>query len=153
MAFTIVFLFYLTVLAIWDIRNKEVPFIALVIGGTILCIYLMTSAACSEKGVAEMMRIVLGLIPGILFLLMAFGTKKAGYADGIIIMMIGATESYLGAILSVSIGSLIMAIVAGTLLAMGKVKKNTKLPFLPSLAIGYAVFVIASGKTNFLSAL
>lgn len=80
-----------------------------------------------------------GLAPGILLILMAAATKKAGIADGIAVLLLGLPLNYRECILSFVLSLLSMSIVSLLLLTLNKVRGNSKLPYLPFLWTGYMV--------------
>ena len=91
------------------------------------------------KGTAEL---VWGLVPGTLLLLMAVATRKAGIADGIVLLLLSMPLNYRECIVSFVLSFLIMSLVSLFLLVLHKVKGNSKLPYLPFLLAGYMLQAI-----------
>ena len=92
------------------------------------------SYALSVKSAAELLW---GSAPGVLLLLMAAMTKKAGLADGIVLLLLGVLLGYRECILSFILSLLSMSLVSLMLLALNKVRGSSKLPYLPFLWMGY----------------
>lgn len=90
----------------------------------------------NTKSAAELLW---GLAPGVLLLLMAATTKKAGMADGIVVLLLSLPLGYRECMLSFVFSLLSISIASLLLLALNRVKGNTKLPYLPFLWTGYMV--------------
>lgn len=136
----IVLSLWLGILAVLDLRWKRVPVWLLAVGGTILTFVSVNWCVLEVKGITEL---VWGLVPGALLLLMAMTTKKAGIADGIVLLLLSLSLDYRECICSFVLSFLIMSFVSLLLLVLGKVKRNSKLPYLPFLLAGYMVQAIA----------
>ncbi len=125
---------WLVVISVCDIRNKSVPVLLLGLGGLWTGGILLCQGIRGEINVLEQCE---ALIPGIALLVLAKLTEKAGCADGIVLMLLGLLEGAAGC-LTLCFGSLLGAsVLSGVLLVLKKVKKTTKLPFVPFLAIGW----------------
>jgi len=136
---------WLLALSVSDIREKKVPVWLLWVGFMTGAGILLYRAAAGET---DPMQAVSALLPGAALLLLAAGTKKAGCADGIVLMAIGALEGDRGC-LAVCFGSLVMiALLSGVLLALKRVRRNTKLPFIPFLTAGWLILIC--GKSGIL---
>lgn len=136
---------WLLALSAGDIREKKVPVWLLWAGGVTAAGILLYRAAWGEAAPAQIVR---ALLPGAVLLLLAAGTKKAGCADGIVLMVLGVVEGD-GGCLTICFGSLVLiALVSGILLAMKRVRRNTKLPFIPFLAAGWMLLIC--GRTGIL---
>ena len=131
--FAILF-FWLGILAIVDLRWKKIPIWLLAIGGAIMTMMSVLSYDRNAKSAAELLW---GSAPGILLLLMAATTKKAGIADGIVVLLLNLPLDYRECILSFVLSLLSMSIVSLLLLALNKVRGDSKLPYLPFLWMGY----------------
>lgn len=91
------------------------------------------------KNAAEL---VWGLVPGALLLLTAAVTKKAGIADGIVLLLLSLPLGYRECIVSFVLSLMIMSLISLLLLVLGKIKGNSKVPYLPFLLAGYMVQAI-----------
>lgn len=127
---------WLGILAMFDLRWKRVPVWLLAVGGIIVTVMSFCQYKWEIKGTAEL---VWGWVPGALLLLMAVSTKKAGIADGIVLLLLSMPLDYRECIISFVFSFLFMSFVSLLLLVLGKVKGNSKLPYLPFLLAGYMV--------------
>lgn len=125
---------WLGILSVSDLLWKRVPVWLLAVGGIIMTIMSVDQYACGIKGIAEL---VWGLVPGVLLLLAAVATKKAGIADGIVLLLLSLPLDYRECIVSFVLSFLIMSFVSLLLLVLNKVKGSSKLPYLPFLLAGY----------------
>ena len=139
----IVIMAYLTLLSVFDKKEKAVPVRLLFLGG-IGCIVMASYEVFVEK--MGFMWLILGLLPGIFFLLVAWLTKKAGYADGIVLLFLGAVYGYRESVLVLGVSLFLAALLSVVLLIMHKVQRNTKLPYIPFLAVAFLIEqIIVSG--------
>lgn len=125
---------WLGILAMSDLRWKRVPVWMLAVGGIIMTIMSFCQCKWEIKGIPEL---VWGWVPGALLLLMAVTTKKAGIADGIVLLLLSISLDYRESIVSFILSFLFMSFVSLLLLVLGKVRGNSKLPYLPFLLAGY----------------
>ena len=131
---------WLGILAVLDLWWKKVPVWLLVVGGIIMTFMSAYQYARGIKGPSEL---VWGLVPGVLLLLIAVTSKKAGIADGIVFLLLSLPLDYRECIISFVLSFLIMSFMSLLLLVLNKVKGNSKLPYLPFLLAGYMVQAIA----------
>lgn len=127
---------YLGMLAVWDLRNGEVPVKWLVAGGLVLA--GMGALRCMG-GELQWTEVLLGMLPGTLMLIVAWQTKKAGYADGIVLLELGVCLGYRWCVVLLCLSMLLLALTAGILLILRKVQKNTQMPYLPFLFVAFGV--------------
>ena len=81
-------------------------------------------------------------VPGIIIYIVAFLTKeKIGKGDALSLIFIGMAAGIERVLSALFVSLSITALLSGVLLILKKVKRDTKLPFLPFLSIG----VIAGG--------
>ena len=82
--------------------------------------------------------LLLGLLPGCLSIVLAFITREQiGYGDGLLLLMLGGCvggESALGIWIGGLVASFIVSVV---LLTIRKAGRNTRIPFVPFLFLGY----------------
>lgn len=131
---------WLGALAVSDLRWKRVPVWLLAAGGIIVTVMSVNRFEQGIEGAAEL---VWGLMPGVLLLLMAVITNKAGIADGIVLLLLSLSLGYRECIVSFVLSFLIMSIMSLLLLVLHKVKGNSKLPYLPFLLAGYMMQALA----------
>ncbi|MCR5721476.1 MAG: prepilin peptidase [Lachnospiraceae bacterium] len=122
--------------AIRDIRTKRINgYICLM--GVLVALFIREMIIGEESGT-----ILIDLIPGAVMYLIAFFSKeRIGKGDALSLMFIGAVAGSSTVLMSLFVSLTIAAILSAILLALKKVKKDTKLPFIPFLSIG----VIAGG--------
>lgn len=127
---------WLTVMSVCDIKRKRVPILLLCAGAVFAGVVLVYRGATGE---ADVPGICKALLPGVLLLILAKATGKAGCADGIILIVLGLLEGCQSC-LYICLGGLISAaLVSGTLLMLRKVRRDTKIPFVPFLTVGWVI--------------
>lgn len=125
---------WLLAASIMDIRTRRVPVWMLVLGGSLAMLTVRHQGAA----IPEVAR---GMLPGVLLLLTALVTKKAGYGDGIVLCMLGMSLGSERSMLLFGISLFLLSLCALTLLAFHKVRRNTGIPFLPFLAAGWILTI------------
>lgn len=81
------------------------------------------------------------LMPGLILLAVAYATGKAGLADGVILMLLGIFMGYEGCVAASLGGLFLIALCSGVLLMLRRVKKDTRIPFVPFLAAAWLIVV------------
>ncbi|MBR1851825.1 MAG: hypothetical protein IJ794_01415 [Lachnospiraceae bacterium] len=129
---------YLICLTCWDMREKKLPVWLLALG-----------SGCGLVGVSvfiwmgqgswqwEMLSICLAVLPGVLLIVLAKLTQKAGLGDGWTLLNVGMFETYKTCLFLLGISLMIMAVFSAVLLLLRKATKNTKIPYIPFLALAY----------------
>ncbi|MBE5874473.1 MAG: hypothetical protein E7287_08715 [Lachnospiraceae bacterium] len=131
---------YLLILSVFDGKEKAVPIILLVPG------VLGAIGFMIYQGVqGEAIDCALGLTPGVVLLLVAVVTKKAGMADGIILGIIGVLEGYQAGMLIWGISMCAMLIAVVVLLCFKRVGRDTEVPYIPFLCGGYLIWKVMLG--------
>ena len=130
---------WLGALAALDLLWKRIPVWLLAAGGIIMAFMAVDQYAQKAKDTTVL---AWGLVPGALLLLMAVATRKVGIADGIVLLLLSMPIDYRECIASFVLSFLLMSLVSLFLLVLGKVKGNSKLPYLPFLLAGYMLQVI-----------
>lgn len=125
---------WLGILAGIDAKCKYVPVGLLALIGMIVTLVSVCERWKGSTGVTELFWSV---FPGVVLLTVAVFTKKAGWADGVVLMMLGIQSGFRTSIFSFALSMVFISVVSLVLLALRKVNKNTKLPFLPFLYAGY----------------
>jgi prepilin signal peptidase PulO-like enzyme (type II secretory pathway) len=131
---------YLTTLSIWDIRTKTVP-LPLLLAGGIPALWQMAEGVRST-GMNALVAALLGTLPGVLLLFLAWSTGKVGYGDGILMAELGTTLSVTGALAVLCLASLCSALFCIGGLAVKRLTKKSTIPFLPFLAAGYGLSLL-----------
>ena len=129
---------YLLTVSIFDIREKTIPIWYLAAGGLLMGAGMVYGIIAGE---ITWHQPLLGMAPGVLLLLVARGTEKMGYGDGLVLMMIGGMVGYRGSFVILCLGSFLAAIVCVVLLAIRKVKRHSRIPYVPFLTGAYLLYV------------
>lgn len=130
-----ILLFYLVILSVYDCREKQVPGVLLFIGVVVAVISLLIVVIDGQ----QIWYRILGLLPGLFLLLVAFVTKKAGYADGIVLAVTGMVLGYQKTMILFCISLLLISVISVLLLFLHKVNGRTRLPYLPFLTVVYVI--------------
>ena len=127
---------WLGILAFMDIWRRWVPVWLLAVSGmfvTCMSVYEMWQGGMSGT------EILWGLLPGFMLLLLAVLSKKAGWADGVVLLLLGIMTGFQECAFSFTLSMLAISAISLALLMMKRVGKNTKMPYLPFLWAGYLV--------------
>ena len=133
----IILLLYLLCSSYKDIKTKTIPiktsiFIAIVCFVANIFIY-------NIKFTYIIMWMLKGCTVGFVLLLLALITKEnIGYGDGLIFLIIGIGTGFENTILTCSLSFILTSIIA-ILLLLFRHKKNTTIPFVPFICIGYVI--------------
>ncbi len=128
----LIIMLYLTVLGIKDLKERQIQLTWLAAGAAALTsmgIYRCIQGELSWVGMLT------GMIPGILLLLMARLSGKAGYADGIVLLELGLCLGYRESMFLFCLALLLLSAVSVILLLLGKAHRHTKMPYLSFVAI------------------
>lgn len=126
---------WLLTISILDIKSRRVSAWLLAIGGAVI---LLAVFGCSEVG--EYLGMLKGMLPGILLLAVAFFTGKAGYGDGIVLLVLGAASKGKGVVL-LGTSLFLISIFSIVLLVLRKANRNTRIPYLPFLAAAWLLTI------------
>ena len=127
---------WLGILGYMDIRRRRVPIWILAFSGifvTCLSVYELW------KGSMGGTQLLWGILPGFMLLFAAVLSKKAGWADGVVLLLLGAMTGFQECVFSFILSMLAISAISLTLLIMKRVGKNTKMPYLPFLWGGYLI--------------
>lgn len=125
---------YLIFLSFYDFREKKVPCVLLAAGGMVIIVCAGAECLWSSR---EWTDIIRGMLPGGGLMTVAFLTKKAGMADGIVLMFIGVFEGFRSVMLLLCGSLFLLALCAGILLLLRRVEVNTRIPYLPFVCSAY----------------
>ena len=141
---TILMFLYLSLISVSDIRSRKIPGVLLKIG--LLFSFLSVSARIisgpSSEPVVRVMTALLGAVPGLVLIILAGYSDKIGRGDGMVLLIIGITESCTFSMILMSAACIMLAIFSGVLMAFHKVGPRTKMPFIPFVALTYLVLKI-----------
>ncbi len=134
---------WLGMLAVADIRRMRVPMLLLAVGGVFAAAAVLSGWRTEGQSV---MTVLWSMTPGAAMLLVAAVTGKAGWADGAVLLFLGVLEGLRVCMISLLVSLSAISIVSLVLLCFRKAGKNSKLPYLPFLWIGYIIqTVMGSG--------
>lgn len=80
---------------------------------------------------------LLGMLPGVFLLGMAYITGKIGLGDGPVLMVLGMLVGYKECLMVISFSLLLMSIWCIGILAFKKGNRHTRIPYLPFLTVVY----------------
>ena len=124
---------WLSAMSISDVRYKRIPI--WMIGLGIPAASIAVLRGWNELSIKTS---VFCLIPGFLLLLSAF-TKRVGYGDGIVLLLLGLMVGRDCCMKIFLISMMLMSLFAAVMLILRKVVKETRLPYLPFLLIAWFV--------------
>ena len=119
-------------------KEKAIPWLFLICGGVCVGIGLVYGVVTEDVNWYEP---VLGMVPGVILLVIARVTGKMGYGDGIILMMIGCVTTYWGGCVVLCLSSFLAAVFCVVLLAFRKVKRHSRIPYVPFLTGAYCIYI------------
>lgn len=129
----IIQLLWLLGLSVYDVRYRRVPVWMILLGG----------GTAAGSGIFQCVRLesspvgfLLGMIPGMVLLLLALGTQKVGWADGVVLMFLGSALGFRRCLLAMMCSLVLISVVSVALLILKKANKGTAIPYVPFLTIG-----------------
>ncbi len=124
---------WLVYMSLSDIRCRHVPLWMIAAGGLpFAAARLAANGMCTG---ADVLEVLLSVIPGAVLLLLAL-TRKAGWGDGVVVLLLGLADGAKKCMLSFAAGIILMAVFSLAVLLLGKVGKETRVPCLPFLTVG-----------------
>lgn len=130
-------LFYLFITSIFDLRKNAVPQGCLMTG---IVIALVMAGYNVNRDIVAWWECTAGVVPGLFLLLMAWATRKIGYADGWIMIIIGLVSGYQKCMTVLMISLLLSSVLSIFLLLLRRVNRDTKFPFVPVIALSFLLF-------------
>ena len=147
--FGVVLGIFMTVLSVFDIRIRKLP-IVLLKAGIALALFRPVLFFLLYGSPAEQQRMfsvaLLGALPGIAVTGLSFISDKVGRGDGIVLVIMGMFESCSFVTAASCVACLTLACFSAVLLAMHRVGRNTRMPFVPFLTGAYIVLKIFGGR-------
>lgn len=125
---------WLISVSIMDIRSRRVPIWMLLLGGGAV---LAVLAGQMISGAVKYYEVCTGILPGFILLLIAFATKKAGYGDGIVLLLVGMVSGGGKGLWIFCISLFLISIFSVILLLCHKVRRNSEVPYLPFLTVAW----------------
>lgn len=133
-------IFFLVILSVYDIRNKEVPMLWLLLFGCVATVYVVLD------GKREGIMMIYSLIPGAFLLAISLCTRESiGYGDGWTVLALGILLGLWKCFVVVFAGFLFSAIFSLILLVLRRVNGKSRLPFLPFITMGLGVVMVVQG--------
>lgn len=132
---------YLLPLSIWDVRRREVPTAFLTVGW-ILTVGWSVISCMMRNG--DLTGLIAGMLPGIVMILVARLTGQMGYADGVVLTMIGTICGYWNTFLLLCGSLLLLCALSVIMLLFGKADRNTKMPYIPFLETVFLLQIAAT---------
>lgn len=128
----------LMICSYFDLKEKKIPVIAVLLGIIAITVLNVIGRDISLPAC------LIGTVFGGLLLLISRLTKNAlGMGDALLVLMIGAGMGIYQTALVLFYGLLVTAVVSAILLCMKRVKRNTEIPFVPFLLIGYVGVILS----------
>lgn len=140
---------YLSILSTWDVKRRELPSFLLVCGGIAVVLYRITvSVICgpSSEQLKAWVVALLGALPGLLLTVLSCYTDKIGRGDGLVLMIVGACENCTLAAILICMACIFLTVVSFILMLFRKVTRNTRMPFIPFVALAYGFMKIYEGS-------
>ena len=134
MWFMLIVTIWLLVISVMDVRSRCVPFRILAAGGICTALILVIQCGYDMEEYAQAAR---GAIPGILLLVFGAVTKKSGYGDGIAVLLVGMLLRDGKIFLLLGFSLFLISICSLILLVFKKVRRSTKIPYLPFLTAAW----------------
>lgn len=131
---------WLISMSVFDLFEKRVPVWLLAAGGIPA---IVTAMYTYMTGAGSLGQISFGMLPGVLLLAVAAVTKKAGWADGIVLLIMGLITDLWECIACFMVSLMAMSAVSLLLLVLRKVGKSATLPYIPFLCAGYLLRIVA----------
>lgn len=125
---------WLGILACMDVRQRRIPIWLLAVSGVIVTFVSVGEIRKGNMGGIELLG---SMLPGAMLLVMAILSKKAGWADGVVLLLLGVMTGFRECTFSFTLSMLALSISALLLMVIKRVGKNTKIPYLPFLWVGY----------------
>ena len=133
-----ILLLFFVILSVFDCREKQVPVLLLGAGAVAASVLLI----CKVISGQQVWHQILGVLPGVFLLVVAFVTKKAGYADGVVIAIAGVVLGYKEVAFLFCISLLLISLASVVLLLFRKVNGQTQIPYLPFLTTAFVFQMI-----------
>lgn len=129
----------LLVAAIADIRKLRIPMYVI----TLIYIVSIVIVVLLEKWKMPVSCIVLPLLPGVIMIVIGLITRqKIGIGDGVIVAGIGIGIGMDRCLAMLMFALFAVALVAGAMIACGRVNKHTRIPFVPFILGGLGMSML-----------
>lgn len=132
-----------------DIRERRISVPVLIVtcllGGSLQIVSLLFLSDGSA-GAGELTAVFGSAIPGLLFLLLSvLSGNRIGFGDGLVLLGAGLFLDISDLTASLFLGMILCAVFAGIGIALGKLRKDTEIPFVPFLLLAYLLVLAGEG--------
>lgn len=124
---------WLSAMSIWDIRFRRVPLWMIGLGVPAAVASLAFGGTGGNLEIAEF---PLFMMPGVILLLAAV-TKKAGYGDGLVLILLGLIDRENNGMEIFLMSLICMSMFAVVMIVLRKAGRGTRLPYLPFLLVAW----------------
>lgn len=136
----IIFLIYLGILAVLDMRSRKIPVRLLLFGGIGTAVY-----QCFQRIIPWELCLSGAAIGGVFLLISKVTREEFGYGDSLLILILGISIGVWNLVSVLVISFSLSAIVSAGALVIGKFQRKTAVPFIPFLVTGYFCVRILGG--------
>ena len=140
---------FMTILSVFDMKMKKLP-AGLLASGVAVALLRLVIVFLRSGPPSEQQRILtvalLGALPGLTVTALSFISDKIGRGDGIVLIMMGMFENCSFVTVVSCIACFSLAVFSGILLALHRVGKNSRMPFVPFLTGAYIVLKLTAGR-------
>lgn len=134
---------YLAAAAVSDVRHRSVSMGMLAFGLIPAIAGLVANAISGDGNLTETVKCFCGIIPGAIVALTSYITRGGiGLGDAAVVAVIGCAVGLRVTVLVLGAAFLLVCIVSGVLLILGKLTRNSRLPFIPFLTAGFAAGMV-----------
>lgn len=123
---------YLTILSLHDIRNRKIPISFLLGGGVVAAMYIIYAIVIQGNGPEKYLA---AAFPGLILLATALLTGKVGYADGLLLMMVGPVIGGRQCAVVFCASLFLTAAASAVLLVSRRANRGTEIPYVPFLTV------------------
>ena len=153
MIFSLLLIIYLILLSVSDIRTRKLPVLMLKAGATFVILYVAGKCLLDmppTELIRRVMTALLGAFPGGALVLLSRHSDKIGSGDGVVLMLIGISESYTFSMLLICISCMALALFSGVVLCFRKINGRTCMPYIPFVTAAYVFLKMYEGSSMIL---
>lgn len=131
-------LVFLSVCAVWDIRERKIPFMWICLTGVLS----LVMAVLEE----QLLFSALGILPGMILVVMSLITKGGvGMGDAYVCMVTGCFTGMWGSFLVIITGSLLVSVWGMVNIFIRHLSIKRSVPFTPFLLLSYIIVIFFMG--------
>ncbi len=147
--FRCLWLVYLMVLSVLDIKTRKIPIRMIQIGALAVLLLIVAESLLGlppSEPAGRVMTALLGAIPGVLLTVLSIYTNKIGRGDGPVLILIGLMENCTFSMIVVCLACICLALFSGILMCFGKVTGKTQMPYIPFVTVAYIFLKFSEGS-------